>query len=67
MHRHQVNVIAHQAVGQNAYPGLRAIRLQTLEIRAIMGVREKHLLLVNTALCDMVRHSNRHGAGKSSH
>jgi hypothetical protein len=65
--RHEVDMIAHQAISKNAKTSLRTVRLEAVEIGATVSVREENTLLVNTALRDMVRHSNGDCARKSGH
>jgi hypothetical protein len=65
--RHQVDVVLHQAVSQNARTGLGAVRRKTFQIRAPIGVREKDTLPVHSALRDVVRHPHRNSPRESAH
>jgi hypothetical protein len=62
-----VDVIGHQAVGENAYAMSRAILTHPLEIRTPVRVREENILSPITALRDMVGHAGENGSRKPGH
>jgi hypothetical protein len=66
-YRHKVNMVAHQAISQNSETRLCAVGLETSQIGAAIGIREKDALLVHAALRDMVCHANGDSARKSAH
>jgi hypothetical protein len=63
----QVDVVAHQAVSENACAGLDSIGGEAFEVGAAVRVSEKHALMVNPALGDVVRQSHGNGASESWH
>ena len=66
-HNDNVDMIGHQAVGENAYVISRAILTHPLEIRTPVRVREENILSPITALGDMVRHAGENGSRKPGH
>jgi hypothetical protein len=66
-YRHKVNMVTHQAISQNSETRLCAVGLETSQIGAAIGIREKDALLVHPALRDIVCHSNGDSARKSAH
>jgi len=63
----QMDVIGHQAIGENAQPGLFTVGLETVQIRLAVGVGEEDALVVDAALSDMMRHTYGHGARETGH
>ena len=62
-----MDMIGHQAAGENAYAMSRAILTHPLEIRTPVLVREENILSPITALRDMVRHAGENGSRKPGH
>jgi hypothetical protein len=60
-------MVSHQAIGKNAKARLCAVGLETFQVSAAIGIREKDALLVHPALRDMVCHANSHSTRKSAH
>jgi hypothetical protein len=60
-------MVAHQAISRNAEARLCAVGLESFQVSAAIGIREKDALLVYPALRDMVCHSNGDSARKSAH
>ena len=65
--RHEVDMIAHEAISKNAKPRLRGVGFKAIEVGTTVGIREEHPLLVNAALRDVVRRPEGDGASKSGH
>src|SRR6185312_12119644 len=65
--RHEVDMIAHEAISKNAKASLRGVGLEAVEIGVAVGIREENPLLVNAALCDVVRRTKGNSARKSGH
>ena len=65
--RHQVDVVVHQAESENPCACLSRVGREPLEVRAAVGVSEKHALMVDAALGNVVRYSDCNGAGKPRH
>ncbi len=58
--RDQVNVVAHQTIGQDAHLGLRAVFGQAVQVGVPIGVGKEDSLAVDTSLGDVVRRSYCH-------
>ncbi len=66
-HREQMYVIAHEAISKDSKQSLRTVGLEALQVGAAISIREENALLVNAALCDMVRPSDGDRTRKSTH
>jgi hypothetical protein len=65
--RHEVDMIAHEAISKNAKASLRGVGLEAIEVGTTVGIREEHPLLVNATLRDVVRRPEGDGTWKSGH
>jgi hypothetical protein len=65
--RDEVDMVAHQAISENAKASLRAVGLEAIQICATVGIGEENALLVDAALRDVVRHAHGDGTRKSAH
>src|SRR4051812_38055933 len=62
-----MDVIAHQAVGENTNPAKIAIHLQQVEVDPSIVARVEHDLPIGSALGDVVRHAGRDQSCCSGH
>ena len=60
-HRDQVDVIAHQTVGEHLHPMLVAILPQRVQLRMAVLIGEERRFAPVAALCHMVRYACEHG------
>ena len=60
--RHEVDMIAHEAISKDAKASLRRVGLEAVEIGVAVGIGEENPLLVNATLHDVVCRSNGAGA-----
>jgi len=60
---HQVNVIGHQAIGQNVNVIPLTVFLQPLQIGLSIFIREEHILAAIASLRDVMRNSSKHRSG----
>ena len=60
-HRDQVDVIAHQAVGEHLHPMLAAILPQRVQIRIAVLIGEEHRFAPVAALGHVVRYTCEYG------
>jgi hypothetical protein len=61
--RHQMNVVGHQAVGEDLQAVLLGLLLQKLQVHPPVVIHKEHVLAVVPALCDMMRAPNGDGSG----
>ena len=63
----QVYVVGHQTITVDDEAEPFRVRLQKAQICCAVVVDKEHILLVISALCYVVRYSDRHGSGNSRH
>ena len=61
--RHQMDVVGHQAVGEDLQAVLLSLLLQQLQVHPPVLVHEEHILAVIPALRDMMGAPNGNGSG----
>ena len=66
-HRYQVDVVAYQAVSQNADPGLIAILLQYIQLDTAVSLRVKDDLSICPTLSYLMGKSGQYAPGTSRH
>ena len=64
---HQVNVIRHQTIGDNAHSLMARRRLKKGQVRVFVPDFKENALAVVTPLSDVVRNSRKHNAGMAGH
>jgi hypothetical protein len=67
VHRHDVCVVRHQAIGQHLRAIKRPVREHAVQVRRAILVGKEHLLGVVAPFCDMVRHTRQHQRRPSRH
>jgi hypothetical protein len=64
---YKVNMVGHQAVSQDGNLVVRGVFAQQGEVGLVIGVGEKYLSAVISALCHVMRQSGADEAGGSGH
>ena len=65
--RHQMNVVRHEAIGENPQTRLRGRGAEPVQIDFAIGVDQENTLVICSALRNVMCDADGNGSGKSGH